>query len=611
VTAALHAAELVVPASEPRLWIEAARAQHQMGNNWTEAKRLLRVAAHSIRTDSNVSPRSPDNLLIMAASLFPKIYSSRDQEQDAINSFSSTLEGLIAQGPPRLDPLEPMTANFFSSPPHFALSFLGDAPEPRVPRLLQDYAQVLCGLQEREPMEPADQQCSSSNTDLVHVGIFSSRLWGHAVGRMLLGITRGLSLQHLQITFLDAGPQDAAIQRDPLRRALAEVAENWVHLSFDDRNVSRVASEVRALDLDVLLFTDLGMEWQSLLLSCSRLAPVQLVTHGHPLTTGMPQVDYFVSYERFEPPCGAQELYAEPLVTLEGLIPYPVDLLSVSSHLTHLVSRDALLERLGLAKRRFKHLFVVPQLAEKVSPSMDGLLQGLLDDHPAALLVLLHPLSADDSPSYEEYLRSDPKESSQMVLQTASKALKSRISQTRGRKKRILLINKQHPSIYGALLREATLVLDTWPFGGYTTTIDALSVGGLVITAEHPRFARGRASAALIRALDDDIDDTSDGMQGRLLLTPHLVASTLTDLRTKAKAVVQDPALAHNLRQAVVQRFAAAVGDDHGGQCGRQWTDLLMRAGRGEDITDLLYSEKKQRELGRCDGGEGAGVPLP
>ena len=67
--------------------------------------------------------------------------------------------------------------------------------------------------------------------------------------------------------------------------------------------------------------------------------------------------------------------------------------------------------------------------------------------------------------------------------------------------KRQLFVDKLHPRFYYALLRESRAVLDTYPFGGYTTTMDALSVGTPVVTLRHQTLARGRATAAVLRAL--------------------------------------------------------------------------------------------------------------
>ncbi len=55
------------------------------------------------------------------------------------------------------------------------------------------------------------------------------------------------------------------------------------------------------------------MEPFSYFLAFSRLAPVQLTTFGHPDTTGVPNMDYFISSTLYELE-GAQEHYSERLV---------------------------------------------------------------------------------------------------------------------------------------------------------------------------------------------------------------------------------------------------------------------------------------------------------
>ena len=53
----------------------------------------------------------------------------------------------------------------------------------------------------------------------------------------------------------------------------------------------------------------------------ARLAPVQCVTWGHPVTSGIPNIDYFISSTLLELP-GAESQYTERLVTLENLPTY-------------------------------------------------------------------------------------------------------------------------------------------------------------------------------------------------------------------------------------------------------------------------------------------------
>ena len=51
---------------------------------------------------------------------------------------------------------------------------------------------------------------------------------------------------------------------------------------------------IAELKLHVLLYADIGMDPFTYFLTYARLAPVQAVTHGHPCTTGVPEIDYFV-----------------------------------------------------------------------------------------------------------------------------------------------------------------------------------------------------------------------------------------------------------------------------------------------------------------------------
>ncbi len=56
-------------------------------------------------------------------------------------------------------------------------------------------------------------------------------------------------------------------------------------------------------------------------LALSRLAPVQCVTWGHPSTTGLETIDYYLSSELFETE-DADQYYTEKLVRLKTIPAY-------------------------------------------------------------------------------------------------------------------------------------------------------------------------------------------------------------------------------------------------------------------------------------------------
>ena len=73
--------------------------------------------------------------------------------------------------------------------------------------------------------------------------------------------------------------------------------------------------QVAATELDVLFYADIGMDPTTYFLAFSRLAPVQCVTWGHPVTTGIPNIDDYLSSDVFEAP-GAEAHYTERLIRL-------------------------------------------------------------------------------------------------------------------------------------------------------------------------------------------------------------------------------------------------------------------------------------------------------
>jgi predicted O-linked N-acetylglucosamine transferase (SPINDLY family) len=72
---------------------------------------------------------------------------------------------------------------------------------------------------------------------------------------------------------------------------------------------------------DVLIYPEIGMDKISSQLAAQRLTGVQCCSWGHPVTSGLATIDYFLSSELMEPP-DAQAHYTENLVRLPNLSVY-------------------------------------------------------------------------------------------------------------------------------------------------------------------------------------------------------------------------------------------------------------------------------------------------
>jgi protein O-GlcNAc transferase len=75
--------------------------------------------------------------------------------------------------------------------------------------------------------------------------------------------------------------------------------------------------EVAGAQPDILLYPEVGMDPTSCALAALRLASVQVASWGHPVTTGLPTIDYFLSGALLESP-QAEAHYLERLVRLPG-----------------------------------------------------------------------------------------------------------------------------------------------------------------------------------------------------------------------------------------------------------------------------------------------------
>ncbi|NWF76288.1 MAG: tetratricopeptide repeat protein [Nitrospirae bacterium] len=98
--------------------------------------------------------------------------------------------------------------------------------------------------------------------------------------------------------------------------------------SFED-----LCQIIRDDNLHALIYPEIGMDTITLRLATLRLAPVQCTSLGHPDTTGLPTIDYYLSSKLMEPLDG-DEHYTEKLIRLPNLGFYysPIDITSENAN---------------------------------------------------------------------------------------------------------------------------------------------------------------------------------------------------------------------------------------------------------------------------------------
>jgi len=112
--------------------------------------------------------------------------------------------------------------------------------------------------------------------------------------------------------------------------------EHFDSFTEDMYSLEALIEKIKKDSPHVLIYPEIGMDPLSLKLASLRLAPVQCVSWGHPTTSGLPTIDYFLSSDLMEPP-DADDHYTEQLIRLPNLSAYyePSDMMQAD------VSRSA------------------------------------------------------------------------------------------------------------------------------------------------------------------------------------------------------------------------------------------------------------------------------
>ena len=91
---------------------------------------------------------------------------------------------------------------------------------------------------------------------------------------------------------------------------------NFFYNSVDvDSLINKISSD----NIDALIYLDIGMEPKIQILASLRLASVQCLGIGHPVTSGMTNIDFALSSELMETE-NAQKYYKEKLILIQKFI---------------------------------------------------------------------------------------------------------------------------------------------------------------------------------------------------------------------------------------------------------------------------------------------------
>lgn len=300
---------------------------------------------------------------------------------------------------------------------------------------------------------------------------------------------------------------------NPIADAIAAKVATFRVLSGE--RLSEIIATIRADQLDLLVYPELGMDSTCFLLAALRLAPMQAAAWGHPVTSGHTTIDCYFSSGPMEP-ADAQAHYTERLLTLPGI---------GTSYPRPLAPPRATRQELGLPEQG--ELLLLPQSLYKIHPDNDSLVAHILARRPAAKVVLFNG-------RHENITR--------RLMTRLEQALTAAGVTAAGR---LVLLPFMPRERYLQVNSACDLMLDTIYWSGGNTSLDALACQLPIVTLPGD-YMRGRQSAAMLRlaGIPELVADTPEQYQGlvdRLLDEPEWRSEVVARIAAGAARLFDDP----------------------------------------------------------------------
>lgn len=279
------------------------------------------------------------------------------------------------------------------------------------------------------------------------------------------------------------------------------------HFESGPRPLHDWAAAILTQAPDVLIYPEIGMDPETLRLASLRLAPLQLASWGHPITTGLPTIDAYLSAEAFEP-ADAQDAYTERLVRLPRL-----GCCYAASAFTH---EDVDPAALGI--RHDAPILLCPGTPYKYTPEHDWVYPEIARRTGRCRLV---------------FFAQNPRATCEALMQR----LKQAFEQAGLEYDRYVVFTPvlERPRFLG-LMRRAEAMLDTIGFSGFNTAMQAVGCG-LPIVAREARFMRGRFASGILRQMGmDDWVATSNDQYVQLAVTMATDEARRRDARSRIQA---------------------------------------------------------------------------
>ena len=204
----------------------------------------------------------------------------------------------------------------------------------------------------------------------IRVGFISEFLTRHTVGKLFGGLIKNIDRKKFEVVIFHTQRTKKSINKNEIDN----ISDKVINLS---NRIKEQHSQVENENLDIIFYPEIGMSQTIYFLAFARLASVQIVSFGHPETTGINTIDYFLSSTLLEP--NNKKKYSERLICLSQLPLYYQPPQSLGP----------LKNRKDLELPENARLYGCPQSLFKLHPDFDSILAEILFKDPEGYIVLI------------------------------------------------------------------------------------------------------------------------------------------------------------------------------------------------------------------------------
>jgi len=310
-----------------------------------------------------------------------------------------------------------------------------------------------------------------ANNGKIRIGYISDAMGNTSAAKWMLGWLKDCDRDKFEIFCYHTG---SYVGKDFITQQIRLSSDFFYYIPD---NLEATCQQIFKDQLHILVFLAIGMWAPTTQLASLRLAPIQCSTWGHPVTSGLPTIDYFLSGDLLEPH-NAQEHYTEQLVRLPNLgISYQKPFIPKPTK-----------TRSDFQLREHGVIYLSCQLSFKYLPQYDYIFVEIVRRVPQAQLVFLFR---------SKFLNNASKAQETKFRQRLQKAF---AEVNLNSEDYCVFLPGQNWESYTSLLLNSDVFLDTLSFSGGHTTFDAVACNLPIVTSPG-EFMRGRQSYGILKML--------------------------------------------------------------------------------------------------------------